>query len=207
MTACTFPVPPENSYWKCSNTRYHHSYRITSFSVHLSPPNTWHTAFTLSRIPSQPSLLPALQIPTSDQLDDWRDYQRLKLIDRGDDFAMLHEILAQPLRADEEIGEAYSRNDGRHGSQDSGYYSRRDSKATSTGDGKRDSVLTEEMEEISEVYEGAEEADDEGAGLEDDEEDEDDNRAELPSKNRNNHHTKTKPVSQSTLLLQTKPQT
>lgn len=151
---------------RCSNTQVYHSYRVTSFSVHLSPPSTWQTAFTLSRIRTQPSLLPALNVPTSDQLDDWRDYQRLKLVDRGDDFAMLHEILAQPVGTPEEVGgEAYDRNDGRHGSEDSGYFSRRGSKATTASAGKRDSVLTE-MEEIAEDYEGAEEADDEGADLE-----------------------------------------
>lgn len=157
---------------RCSNTQGYHSYRVTSFSVHLSPPSTWHTAFTLSRIRTQPSLLPALHIPTSDQLDDWRDYQRLKLIDRGDDFAMLHEILAQPVGTPDEVGEAYDRKDGRQGSEDSGYFSRRGSKATSAGDGKRDSVLTE-MEEIVEDDEGAEEADDEGADLEEPESDRD----------------------------------
>ena len=152
---------------------------MLSFSVHLSPPSTWHTAFTLSRIDHQPSLLPALNIPTSDQLDDWRDYQRLKLIDRGDDFAMLREMLAQP-QDDEGGSDAYSIKDGRHGSEDSGYYSRRASKAVSTG-GRRESIFTEEIGEIIEGIESqhvqhddevAEEADDEGAGLEDvDEED------------------------------------
>ena len=82
---------------------------------------------------------------------------------------MLHEILAQPPgTADEEKGDGYNVKDRRQGSEDSGYFSRRGSKATSAGDSKRDSVLTEAMEGIAEDYEGAEEADDEGADLEDD---------------------------------------
>ena len=99
---------------------------------------------------------------------------------------MLREILAQPqATAREEMGDAYSMKDGRHGSEDSGYFSRRDSKVVSTGDGKRDSVLTEEMEEIAEEIENnnddgdgeiAEEADDEGAGGEDPEQDEEEER-------------------------------
>lgn len=161
--------------------RYDGLYRILSFSVHLSPPNTWHTAFTLSRLPTQPSLLEALHIPTSDQLDDWKDYQRLKIVDRGDDFAMLREILSRG----EEMGDGEGLNDGRHGSEDSGYFSRRSSKAISTGDGRRDSIFMEELgemiqgigrEDVKDDDEEAEEADDEGAGLEDlEEEDEQEN--------------------------------
>ena len=151
-----------------------HSYRILSFSVHLSSPNTWHTAFTLSRVPTQPSLLSALQIPTSDQLDDWKDYQRLKLIDGGDDFAMLREILAS-----EATGDIESRDDRRHGSEDSGYFSRNGSTAASAGDGRRESFLRKELEDLIGLEntkkknddEEAEEADDEGAGLEEDIED------------------------------------
>ena len=71
------------------------------------------------------------------------------------------------------LSDGYNIKNERHGSEDSGYFSRRGSKATSTGDGKRDSVLTEAMEEIVEDYEGAEEADDEGADLEEPEEEED----------------------------------
>ena len=158
---------------KSANTRKRHSYRILSFSVYLSPPNTWHTAFTLSRVPTQPSLLSALQIPTSDQLDDWKDYQRLKLIDGGDDFAMLREILAS-----EATGDVDSRDDGRHGSEDSGYFSRQGSTAASAGDGRKESFLRKELEELIGLEnpnekndEEAEEADDEGAGLEEDMED------------------------------------
>ena len=165
--ACKSPISTTSSTGN-ANKGIYHSYRITSFSIHLSPPVTWHTVFTLSRIPNQPSLLPALHIPTSDQLDDWKDYQRLKLIDRGEDFAMLHEILAQPAEvgANVGLGEGYSIRDERQGSEDSGYFSRRGSKTTtSTGDVNRDSVLTEAMEGIIEDYEGAEGAGDEGADL------------------------------------------
>lgn len=157
-----------------ANTRDCHSYRILSFSVHLSQPNTWQTAFTLSRLPTQLSLLHALHIPTSDQLDDWKDYQRLKLVDRGEDFEMLRDMLAQRGGAGEEMGDGGGLNDERHGSVDSGYFSKRSSKAISIGGGgRRDSILIDEMgktvkgEDDKEVDEGAEEADDEGAGLED----------------------------------------
>ena len=101
---------------------------------------------------------------------------------------MLHEILAQPpeMGADVGLDEGYNIKNERHGSEDSGYFSRRGSKATSTGEGKRDSVLTEAMEEIVEDYEGAEQADDEGADLEEAEDDEGD------------HHARTEYVSQPT---------
>ena len=92
---------------------------------------------------------------------------------------MLHEILAQPPEVG--LGEGYNMKIERHGSEDSGYFSRRGSKATIAGDGKRDSVLTEAMEDIVEDYEGAEEADDEGAELEDPEEEEDTARTKLVS--------------------------
>ncbi|CAD6574376.1 MAG: hypothetical protein ASARMPREDX12_006570 [Alectoria sarmentosa] len=156
--------------------RYDGLYRILSFSVRLSPPNTWHTAFTLSRLPTQPSLLQALHIPTSDQLDDWKDYQRLKLVDRGDDFAVLREILAQPQGAGEELDDGDGMNNGRHGSEDSGYFSRRGSKAVSAGAGKRDSIFMEELGEMVDIItkeddkdndEEAEEADGEGAEIKD----------------------------------------
>ena len=92
-------------------------------------------------------------------------------------------MLAQQHRAGEKMGEGDSTNDGRHGSEDSGYFSRRSSKAISIGAGRRDSILLQELGETVEMIEkeddkhddneGAEEADDEGAGLEDLEEDED----------------------------------
>lgn len=210
---------------RCPKTQCYHSYRVTSFSVHLSPPNTWHTAFTLSRIDAQPSLLPALHIPTSDQLDDWRDYQRLKLIDRGDDFAMLHEMLAQPVETPDEVGGggAYNLKDGRQGSEDSGYFSRRGSKATtSSGDGgKRDSVLTDAMEDIAEDYEGggAEEADDEGADLEEPDDLEESDRDRIMKEQQHLDHQNrtgglgksnriiTSPAQSTPLLQQTKTQT
>lgn len=88
---------------------------------------------------------------------------------------MLREILSQPQGVREKIGDGEGLNDGRHGSEDSGYYSRRDSKAVSTGDGRRDSIFMEDLGEMAEGIERedgkdederAEEADDEGAGLE-----------------------------------------
>ena len=68
----------------------------------------------------------ALTYPMSDQLDDWRDYQRLKHVDRGEDFALLREIIREPtVKMVEELGgEAMERDD-------SGYFSRRESKLPS----------------------------------------------------------------------------
>ena len=89
---------------------------------------------------------------------------------------MLHEMLAQ--QPGDSRGDDVK--DGRQGSEDSGYFSRRGSKAVNTSDGKRDSVLTEEMSEIVEEVETEsgkdEEADDEGARSEEVEAEEEYNR-------------------------------
>ena len=102
------------------------SYRIESFGIKLLPPEAWHFTFTLSRLPDQPPMSVALQYPMSDQLDDWRDYQHLKHVDRGEDFDMLREILRDPAPqvTGELGGEAMERDD-------SGYFSRRSSKLSS----------------------------------------------------------------------------
>jgi len=68
----------------------------------------------------------------SDQLDDWRDYQRLKNVDRGEDFAVLREILRGPhedskaeiLEDDNDSGEDLNMGD-------RGYLSRRSPKMSS----------------------------------------------------------------------------
>ena len=73
----------------------------------------------LARIADQPSIQQALSVPMADQLDDWKDYLRLKMIDRGNDFALLREIVSSPLTG----------AGGEGGMRDSGYFSRRDSKA------------------------------------------------------------------------------
>ena len=171
-----YVVPPtrKGPHRTSAKTSHGSSYRILSFSVHLSPPNTWHTTFTLSRTATQPPLLPALSIPTSDQLDDWKDYQRLKLIDRGDDFEMLREMFAGPSPATGGGDDVVT--DRRHGSEDSGYFSRKGSKAT-PGGGGRDSIRVDEggslmMEDADDDDEKAEEADDEGAGLDEADDDE-----------------------------------
>ena len=78
-------------------------------------------------------------------------------------------------------------HDERHGSEDSGYFSRRNSKAISTGGDRRDSILLDELGETVEEMERedrkhdddrAEEADDEGAGLEDLEEEDEEEEEE-----------------------------
>ena len=87
---------------------------------------------------------------------------------------MLREILASEATADID-----SRDDGRHGSEDSGYFSRKSSKAASAVGGRRESFLRKELEDLIGLEntneknddEEAEEADDEGAGLEEDIED------------------------------------
>ncbi len=83
-------------------------------------------------------------------------------MDRGDDFAMLREMLAQPQGE----GGGYGVKEQRHGSKDSGYFSRRGSKAVSMGGGRREEGFMEEMRGISEGGESegdeGEEADDEG---------------------------------------------
>lgn len=112
------PLPPANDNMKCLR------YRILSFGIKLQPPHTWHTTFTLSRLPDQPPIATALAYPMSDQLDDWRDYQRLKTIDRGEDFAVLRDILKGPN--DLSTGEDIGGEDMERG--DSGYFSRRSSK-------------------------------------------------------------------------------
>ena len=99
-------------------------------------------------------------------------------MDRGDDFATLRAILEGAFEDD---------GNGRHGSGDSGYFSRRSSKAIGTGGGKRDLILVEEIGETIEGVERedsrddddrAEEADDEGAGLEELEEEEEEEEEE-----------------------------
>ena len=59
----------------------------------------------------------------ADQLDDWKDYLRLKNMDRGKDFAFLREIVSSPIT---DTGEAA-------GVKDGGYFSRRGSKTNTDG--------------------------------------------------------------------------
>ena len=121
------------------------SYRIESFGIKLLPPNSWHKTFTLSRVSDQPPLSTALAYPMSDQLDDWRDYQRLKNVDRGDDFAVLRELLREPTA---DMNQEISSEDMEK--HDSGYFSRRPSKYSSrinsisnaVLEGKHDVALT-----------------------------------------------------------------
>lgn len=104
-------------------------------------------------------------------------------MDRGDDFAMLREILAHPQGTGEELDNA----GGRQGSEDSGYFSKRGSKAISTVGATRGSLLAEELSEMirgvereddKDTDEVAEEADDESADLDDLDEDHNENAQE-----------------------------
>ena len=140
---------------------------------------------------------------------------------------MLREILAS-----EATGDIEGRDDGRHGSEDSGYYSRKSSKAASAGDGRRESFLRKELDDLIGVEntkennddEEAEEADDEGAGLEEDIEDYDfdtvsksghfdaeprttEPRNYDPALNLNNDVPSTKPKSKLNSTTQTPTQT
>ena len=137
---------------------------------------------------------------------------------------MLREILAS-----EATGGTESRDDGRHGSEDSGYFSRKSSKAASVGDGRKQSFLRKELEDLIGTEatqenndEEAEEADDEGAGLEEDIEGYEfdtvskagpfgskttEPRNYNPARNLNNDapSTKTKSIPYSTTQTQTHP--
>jgi len=56
-------------------------------------------------------------------LDDWKDYRHFKNTDRGDDFAILRDILRDAIQEkDKKDGKT-----ARHESYDSGYFSRRES--------------------------------------------------------------------------------
>ena len=59
----------------------------------------------------------------ADQLDDWKEYLRLKIMDRGKDFAFLREIVSSPIT---DLGEAA-------GVRDGGYFSRRGSNTNTDG--------------------------------------------------------------------------
>lgn len=106
-------------------------YRILSYGIKLEPPNSWHTTFTLSRLLDQPPIEIALAYPMADQLDDWRDYQRLKNVDRGEDFDVLRDILGgTPLDSKPESLDEYVGGEGMQRG-DSGYFSRRSSRMPS----------------------------------------------------------------------------
>ena len=71
----------------------------------------------------------------ADQLDDWKDYLRLKIIDRGKDFAFLREIVSTPIT---ELREAAG------GARDGGYFSRRGSMSTNTDGAEARDVRAED---------------------------------------------------------------
>ena len=68
--------------------RYDGLYRVISYGISLtSSPSIardrWHYEFTLQREPNQDSLEKALAHPIAEELDDWKDYQRVKAAERG----------------------------------------------------------------------------------------------------------------------------
>lgn len=108
------------------------------------------------------------------------------------------------------MGESDGINDRRHGSEDSGYFSRRTSKAVSFGGSMRDSILLEELEEMVEMIkkegddEGVEEVADEGDDLEDDEDEDVGNQVRRLNTKTNSHHAmEHDQTAQSTALTQT----
>ena len=119
---------------------------MVSFGISLQDGIEWHLTFTLHRLSTgQPPIEIALQRPTSDELDDWKEYQRQKLLDRGDDdFGTLRDIVesqswakavARGMGEDLEGDESWSRK----GSADSGYYSR---KASRVDDHRKSSLAS-----------------------------------------------------------------
>ena len=70
--------------------RYDGLYRVTSYGISLSSSKSlpsaqesWNYNFTLQREPDQDSLDKALAHPIAEELDDWKDYQRVKAAERG----------------------------------------------------------------------------------------------------------------------------
>ena len=79
----------------------------------------------------------------ADQLDDWKDYLRLKIMDRGKDFAFLREIVSSPIT---ELGESA-------GVRDGGYFSRRgSSKINTEGTETREKRVEHEEEDDDDGY-------------------------------------------------------
>lgn len=62
--------------------RYDGLYRVIGYTSHLDQDengkDVWDFAFHMARLIHQESLERALTIPLADQMDDWKDYQRMK---------------------------------------------------------------------------------------------------------------------------------
>ena len=110
-------LPPSQSHILSQSI---HSYRVIGWGSQPDSPSSYHITVNLARIADQSSIQQALSIPMADQLDDWKDYLRLKIVDRGNDFALLREIVSSPIT---DLGEEA-------GTRDTGYFSRMGSKAT-----------------------------------------------------------------------------
>ena len=62
---------------KHHSTLIYNRYRVASYSISLSPPQSWTYTFTLVRESSQPPFSSIQHIPNAEQMDDWEDYQAL----------------------------------------------------------------------------------------------------------------------------------
>ena len=145
MTACKYLLPPHPTPINYTYTEptHPHSYKVTGWGTtpdHQTS-NPWHITANLARIADQPPIGQALAIPMADQLDDWKDYLRLKIMDRGKDFAFLREIVSSPLTADpsDEVAAAAAAGGVRNNiDNNGGYFSRRGSKTIMNTDGGED---------------------------------------------------------------------
>lgn len=78
----------DSPYAPIGGLRYDGLYRIKSYGIFLthhfpSGRDKWHYDFILQREPSQDSLEKALAHPIAEELDDWKDYQRIAAAERG----------------------------------------------------------------------------------------------------------------------------
>ena len=73
------------------------SYRLISYSVHLSPPNSWTYTFTLHRENDQTSLASILHIPNSEQYDDWETFTSLRSTDLENDAKDIEESVPNSM--------------------------------------------------------------------------------------------------------------
>jgi hypothetical protein len=116
---CKLPAPAAPAEFCSPQTLAYASlpprYRIIGYGF---KPRTWQIYVSLWRIPDQPPIQSTLH---ADMLNDWKDYQHFKNTDRGEDFAVLRDIL-QDETQDKDIKDEKPEPPKR---QDSGYFSNR----------------------------------------------------------------------------------